>query len=273
MFTSPAVRRGIARVLGGLMAAAAAISLTPAAAPAATRSPDLVVTRATVDRAGISEGGTVRVSHVVKNVGTAKAAPTHSRFYLSTEPGRQPRRPQDQPHQPADGAGGHPAPRCSLRQGAGPGEVAVPGLVELTVPVGTAAGNYTVLACADDRGKVSEKNEAGNCTAAGQKLTVTPAEGSGGLVLQTFADSYGWPDDEDFNAPDDEGLLQLGVPAAGDDAERGSRQRRGVPGGQGGRGALQKLAQSGQADTPSRPHRSSPPSASPTARRGWRWRR
>lgn len=250
MFTSTAARRGIARALGGLMVAAAAISVAPAAAPAATRSPDLVVSRATVDRAGISEGGTVRVSHVVRNVGTAKAGSSHTRFYLSTD------RAGSLAARKTSRTNPRTAPLDIRLLGAravtalAPGKSLSHSYVDLTVPVGTAAGKYTVLACADDRGKVLEKSEAGNCTAADTRLTVAAAEGSEDLVLQTFADSFRWPDNEDLSLQMMELFCNTVYPAKSVTLGGALGKVEAFLKDRAGPDALQKVAQSGQADTP-----------------------
>ena len=43
-----------------------------------------------------------------------------------------------------------------------------------TVPAGTAAGTYFVLACADDTAQVVEANEVNNCRAAAGTVTIGP---------------------------------------------------------------------------------------------------
>ena len=252
MTISPTGRttRAATRVLVGLAAAAVVVPLAPGAAPAASRSPDLVVTRATVDRASVSEGSTLRVSHVVKNVGRAKARGTRTRFYLTTDPrasltARRSSRtnprtaPQDVRLLGERSVKALPA-RRSLSQGA----------VELTVPIGTAAGSYTVLVCADDRGQVRELVETNNCTAADRKLTVAAAPGSDDLVLQSFADTSGWPANEDLSLQMMRVFCQSVQPAR-------AMSLGGALGGvesflkeKAGPGALTQLAQSGQADTP-----------------------
>ena len=250
MFTSTAARGGIARALGGLMVAATAISFAPAAAPAATRSPDLVISRATVDRAGISEGGTVRVSHVVRNVGTAKAGSSHTRFYLSTD------RAGSLAARKTSRTNPRTAPQDIRLQGAravtalAPGKSLSHSYVDLTVPVGTAAGKYTVLACADDRGEVREKSEAGNCTAADTRVTVAAAEGSEDLVLQTFADSFRWPDSEDLSLQMMEVFCNTVYPARSMTLGAALGKVEAFLTDRAGPDALQKVAQSGQADTP-----------------------
>lgn len=63
-------------------------------------------------------------------------------------------------------------------------------------PVGTAAGTYAVLVCADDRGTVREKSETNNCRPAAKRLAVKAAPGSETLQLQTFADGFFRPSNE-----------------------------------------------------------------------------
>ena len=118
------------------------------------------------------------------------------------------------------------------------------------MPVGTAAGKYTVLACADDRGKVREKSEAGNCTAADTRLTVAAAEGSEDLVLQTFADSFRWPDDEDLSLQMMEVFCNTVYPARSMTLGGALGRVEAFLEDRAGPDALQKVAQSGQADTP-----------------------
>ena len=48
------------------------------------------------------------------------------------------------------------------------------GSVTVTVPTGIPAGNYYLLACADDTGVVPETNENNNCTASATKVQVGP---------------------------------------------------------------------------------------------------
>jgi tetratricopeptide (TPR) repeat protein len=71
--------------------------------------------------------------------------------------------------------------------------------VKVTVPVGTPPARYTLLACADDQGHVGEADEADNCTATTAKVEVDEAPGSEDLTVQSFSDTYRWPQSEQSN--------------------------------------------------------------------------
>ena len=43
-----------------------------------------------------------------------------------------------------------------------------------TIPGGTAAGTYYLLACADDAGVIAESNEGNNCRASATTVQVVP---------------------------------------------------------------------------------------------------
>ena len=43
----------------------------------------------------------------------------------------------------------------------------------MTIPAGTPAGTYRLLACADDRQVVAESNETNNCRASTTTVKVT----------------------------------------------------------------------------------------------------
>ena len=47
------------------------------------------------------------------------------------------------------------------------------GTVTVTIPAGTPAGTYRLLACADDRRVVAESNETNNCRASTTTVKVT----------------------------------------------------------------------------------------------------
>ena len=47
------------------------------------------------------------------------------------------------------------------------------GTMSVTIPPGTTAGSYFLLACADDAGQVIESVETNNCRASAGKVTVT----------------------------------------------------------------------------------------------------
>lgn len=183
------------------IAAAAALATSllahpPAAAATGSGRPDLVVTKATVDHTTIAEGAELSVKHTVRSKGAAAAAST-TRFYLTSDVRRS----------RADRKASTTNPRSSyldlLLDGAasvpalGSGKKATVARAVVTVPVGTPAGKYTVLVCADDLGQVAEVKETDNCRPAAKLLRVTAAPGSADLRLQTFADTYRWPSSED----------------------------------------------------------------------------
>ena len=174
---------------------AALLVTTPATAQAAAKA-DLKVTKATVDKTTVAEGDELTVTHTVQNRGRRKAGPTTTRVYLTP----------DAAASLAERKQSRTNPRSSLTDvrlvGKATVKAVVPGAkrtvrsIEFTVPAGIAAGDYKVLVCADDYGKVKESDEGNNCAAATKPVAITEAPGSDGLTVQTFADSYSWPDDE-----------------------------------------------------------------------------
>lgn len=200
MTTPTSSRRGtVTRYAVPFLTTVVATSLLAVTAPpadAAVKRADLTVVSATVSKTTLAEGDTVVVSHVVKNRGTAKAAATQTRFYLSTNVAAS------QAERVRSRTNPRSAPQDVLLTGAAPVVAIRPGKqvavrsVTLTVPVGTAAGSYSVLVCADDRGTVREKSETNNCTPAAKRLAVKVAPGSETLQLQTFSGSFWRPTDE-----------------------------------------------------------------------------
>ncbi|MDP2772286.1 MAG: CARDB domain-containing protein [Nocardioides sp.] len=172
------------------------LAVTAAPADAAVKRADLTVVSATVSKTTLAEGDNLVVSHVVKNRGTAKATATQTRFYLSAnvavsraERVRSRTNPRSAPQDvllmgAAAVVAVRPGKRVSVRS------------VKLTVPVGTAAGSYSVLVCTDDRGTVREKSETNNCTPAAKRLAVKVAPGSATLRLQTFGAGFWRPSNE-----------------------------------------------------------------------------
>jgi tetratricopeptide (TPR) repeat protein len=177
-------------------ATVAGLLSTGPAAEAAAPKPDLGVKSAKVDKTSITEGKTLTVTHVVQNQGKASAKSSVTRFYLTT----------DVAASLAARKAGRTNPRSSLTdillEGSAsvarvkPGRSTMVAKVELRVPVGTPADSYTVLACADDRGTVTESNEADNCTPATTDLQIKEEVGSDDLSVQAFSETYRWPDSE-----------------------------------------------------------------------------
>jgi hypothetical protein len=195
----PVVRsRYRAALVAGVVTAVAGslLALAPGAAEAAGR-PDLRVTKATVDKTSVVEGAKVTVSHTVQNRGRRKAGASTSRVYLTT----------DVAGSLAERRTSRTNPRSALTDVRLVGQAAVKDLapgakrastaIKFTVPAGIPAGDYQVLVCADDLGKVRESEEGNNCLAASTPLEITEAVGEDGdLSVQTFSETTEWPDDE-----------------------------------------------------------------------------
>lgn len=192
-------KRPLTAVTAAVCSAVAVATLAPQAATAAAQLPDLQVKSAKVDKASITEGDTLRISHVVQNQGKAPARSSVTRFYLTTDVRRS----------LAERRASRTAPRSALGDillegdvAAGtvrPGRTVTPKPATVTVPVGTPPGSYRVLVCTEDRGAVRESDEADNCRAATTALKVKEAVGTDPLEVRTFSDTYPWPANEDLN--------------------------------------------------------------------------
>ncbi|KAA1418567.1 hypothetical protein F0U44_08670 [Nocardioides humilatus] len=190
-----ALRAAALTTVPATLVAALLVSM-PATAQAAGAKADLKVTKATVDKTTVVEGDELTVTHTVQNRGRRKAGATTTRVYVTT----------DVAASIAERKQSRTNPRSSLTdlrlvgqanvKAIEPGAKKTVRSIKFTVPAGLPAGNYKVLVCADDYGKVKESDEANNCTAASTTVAVTEAPGSDDLSLQTFADTYTWPDDE-----------------------------------------------------------------------------
>lgn len=174
----------------------AALLVSPPATAQAAAKANLKVTKATVDKTTVVEGDELTVTHTVQNRGRRKAGASTTRVYLTT----------DVAGSLAERRASHTDPRSSVTDlrldGAASIKSLAPGAkrtsrsITFTVPVGLPAGDYKVLVCVDDHGKVKESDEGDNCTAATKPVTITEVPGSEDLSLQTFADTFSWPDDE-----------------------------------------------------------------------------
>ncbi len=132
------------------------------AAPAAAKQPakpDLVVTSVTSPAGTVTIGGTVSLGATVRNRGDAKAHASKLGFFLS----RDGKRSGD------DVALGGPVSIRALKSG----KKSTQG-TPATIPAGTVAGEYSLLACADVRAKVGERKEGNNCRAASLLLAPPP---------------------------------------------------------------------------------------------------
>lgn len=171
------------------------LALAPTPAEAAGTA-DLRVTTATVSNTSVVEGAKITVTHAVKNVGTASAAASTTRVYLT----------KDVAASLAERKASRTNPRSALTDLRLDGTAAVTtvavgatrsiGAIRFTVPAGIPAGAWRVLVCADDLGKVKESDEGNNCKAAATALTVTEAARSDDLSVQTFSETTQWPDNE-----------------------------------------------------------------------------
>jgi hypothetical protein len=120
--------------------------------------PDLVVTALDNPPAAAGAGSSFAVGATTGNIGNGSSRASTTRFYLSLDKRKN--------------AGD------ILLTGADPVGVLEPGASEfasttLTIPIGTAAGTYNLLACADDLKAVKESNEKNNCTKSSAKVVVS----------------------------------------------------------------------------------------------------
>jgi hypothetical protein len=120
--------------------------------------PDLVETSVTDPPATIAIGASFPVTDTVQNNGTASAAASTTRYYLSTNGSKSGARQLN---------GSRSVP--SLAAGA-----TSSGTVSVMVSSGSATGTYYLLACADDTLVISEANEGKNCKASTGQVTVGP---------------------------------------------------------------------------------------------------
>jgi hypothetical protein len=133
------------------------------------------------------------VTDAARNAGPAGAAKSRTRYYLTRDAKTS---LHDREHSSTN-------PRTSPTDILLSGGTAVPALhphatskhlrAKVTVPVGTVAGHYTVLACADDAAAVSESDEGDNCRAA-DTVQVRAAPGTDDLQIAEYADTYNYPD-------------------------------------------------------------------------------
>src|SRR6266566_3717556 len=218
-----AVNRGTfgALALGVLLSAVGvAVAVVPAGAARAPtrRAPDLLVSTLTMSSGRLTVGGIVTASVRTANVGSARAKPSSTGLYLSNDARKS---------------------RDDIRLGS----VRIPTLkphksklatIYGTVPLGTLPAGYRLLACADDTGKVRERNERNNCQAATSTVAVLAKGTGGGGVGGTGGGSTGGtgggpPPDDDHDgypnsvdcAPEDP-AVHPGAPDPPDQAFRDS---------------------------------------------------
>ena len=141
-------------------------------------APDLVVRPLATVPTTLAPGQTVTLLDTTRNAGTAAAAPTRTRYYLSLDARRN--------------AGDR------LLHGARSVAELAPGAESsgsraVTVPSTVSPGTFYLLACADDFKAVTESREANNCRASASTLTVEDAApvATADLVVTSISDA-GW---------------------------------------------------------------------------------
>lgn len=122
-------------------------------------APDLVETSITNPPASRAVGQTFSITDTVQNQGNAGAGSSTTRYYLSLNQKKS--------------SGDIPFSATRTVGALGPG-LSSSGSVTVTVPGGTPAANYFVLACADDGKIVAESSEKNNCRVSTTQVTITP---------------------------------------------------------------------------------------------------
>jgi hypothetical protein len=125
----------------------------------AARAPDLVVTSVTNPPAAAAAGASFAVSDTVRNSGTADAAASRTRYFLSLDAikGGTDRRLGGGRSVPGLPAGSHSQAETTV-----------------SVPADVAPGSYFLIACADDTRAVTESRESNNCRASSTAMAVSP---------------------------------------------------------------------------------------------------
>lgn len=119
--------------------------------------PDLVETVVRSPTSTAVVGGSFSVKDAVKNQGSVSAGASTTRYYFSL----------DKLKSSGDKLlSGHRAVPTLA-----PGQSST-GTMSVTIPSGTAAGTYFLLACADDTKIVAEGNETNNCFASGTAIQI-----------------------------------------------------------------------------------------------------
>ena len=118
---------------------------------------DLNVSAVMVLQASLSRGDLLSMTQVTRNIGSATAGASTTRYYLS----RDTEKSSDDILLPAESA----IPQL-VRNGS------VTGPAVTAIIPSSASGSYHVLACADDRALISEISDTNNCFAGTQTVTV-----------------------------------------------------------------------------------------------------
>jgi tetratricopeptide (TPR) repeat protein len=138
-------------------------------------APNLTVAAVSDPPSGLSEGATFNVTDTTRNLGQIAAGASTTRYYLTTDPARS---LSDRQASTTNPRTSFPdilliGPRNVPPLGSGGSSASGTPGIQLQVPGGTPAGNYYLLACADDRGVLAETSEADNCKASAGKQAVT----------------------------------------------------------------------------------------------------
>ena len=160
-----------------LMAAVLVLTVGLTADAGAAGKPNLVVSSVSEAPASLAEGSKFTATELVRNAGRATAGASTVRYYLTKDAKRT---LDDILLVGAREVG-------ALRRGGS----SAGRRVKVEVPLGTPAGTYQLMACADDRGAVDESREDDNCRVARKKRPVT---GGGAMRVDAFSDTFFPPD-------------------------------------------------------------------------------
>jgi subtilase family serine protease len=119
--------------------------------------PDLVVISISNPPAGASAGSAFSVTDTTKNQGNGSANSSTTRYYLSLDTSKD---AADRLLTGSRGVGILAAGASST------------GSLNVSIPAGTPAGLYWLLACADDTSFINESSEANNCLASSSTLQI-----------------------------------------------------------------------------------------------------
>lgn len=139
-------------------ALAASLLILPVTVSATAR-PDLRITSLVDPPSALAPGAAFSTQALVLNDGKGQAGSSLTAFYLTQAPR-------------SGKAGAIRLGRLITRRISG-GHSSLRAM-RFDVPTATKPGEYFLLACADDLGKVRESNERNNCVAGGFSLTVRP---------------------------------------------------------------------------------------------------
>ncbi|HEV8308164.1 MAG TPA: CARDB domain-containing protein, partial [Methylomirabilota bacterium] len=154
-FSDPA--SGITVSVGAASATSFEVTIGCATCP----FPDLIETVVSNPPLAAVPGAAFRVRDTVRNQGTASAAASTTRYYLSLDRLRDP--------------GDRLLVGSRILPALGPGEESTDSVI-VGIPRDVPRGTYLLLACADDLGGVAEGNEINNCRASEKAVSVRAAD-------------------------------------------------------------------------------------------------